>query len=205
MKASLASETARTVLRWSVALLFILAGVNHFLNPHFYERIVPPGFPSPRILVIVSALAEIAGGLGLLIRPLRRAAGWGLLALLVAVFPANIHMALHPGHFGMTPLDAVGATATSGDVGRLGVVGRASPPAKEANHSRRKPMSTDPPRIFLMKTGWQVHQRSGQAVLKPSDLPDLSYGEHPIALTTRAIHPASTMNRLVIDRGFKIL
>jgi len=93
----------RRLWRWVAALLFILAGVNHFLNPHFYERIVPPGFPSPRILVIVSGLAEIAGGLGLLIPPLRRAAGWGLLALLIAIFPANIHMALHPGHFGMTP------------------------------------------------------------------------------------------------------
>ena len=103
MKARLTSETTRTALRWLAAFLFVLAGANHFLHPHFYERIVPPGFPSPRILVIVSGLAEIAGGLGLLIRPLRRVAGWSLIVLLLAVFPANIHMALHPDRFGMPP------------------------------------------------------------------------------------------------------
>lgn len=86
-------------MRWLAALLFVVAGLNHFLKPGFYERLVPPGFPSPAILVIVSGLAEIAGGLGMLVRPVRRAAGWGLIALLVAVFPANIHMALHPEHF----------------------------------------------------------------------------------------------------------
>ena len=103
LKSLLAAEFMRRLWRWVAALLFILAGANHFLNPHFYERIVPPGFPSPRILVIVSGLAEIAGGLGLLIRPLQRAAGWGLIALLVAVFPANIHMALYPERFGIVP------------------------------------------------------------------------------------------------------
>ena len=93
----------RVAWRWLAALFFVFAGVNHFLHPHFYERIVPPGFPSPKLLVIVSGVAEIAGGLGLLIRPLRRAAGWSLLALLVAIFPANLYMALHPARFGMPP------------------------------------------------------------------------------------------------------
>jgi len=93
----------RIILCWLAGLLFIFAGINHFLKPEFYERIVPPGFPSPRILVIASAIAEIAGGLGLLIRPLRAVAGWGLIALLVAVFPANIYMALRSDRFEISP------------------------------------------------------------------------------------------------------
>ena len=93
----------RIIFRWLLALFFIGAGINHFVMPRFYETLVPPGFPSPKILVIVSGLAEIAGGMGVLVRPLRRAAGWGLIALLVAVYPANIYMALHPGHFSIAP------------------------------------------------------------------------------------------------------
>jgi uncharacterized membrane protein len=103
VKAVGVSATTRTVLRWLAAGFFLLAGINHFLMPGFYEQIVPPGFPSPKILVIVSGLAEMAGGLGLLVRQLRRAAGWGLIALLVAVFPANIYMAVYPERFGILP------------------------------------------------------------------------------------------------------
>lgn len=80
-------------------MLFVGAGVNHFVNPAFYRQIVPPGFPSPSVLVAVSGACEIAGGIGLMIRPLRRAAGWGLAALLVALFPANIYMAASPEKF----------------------------------------------------------------------------------------------------------
>jgi uncharacterized membrane protein len=78
------------------AAFFVLAGVNHFANPAFYRSIVPPSFPSPALLVIISGICEIAGGLGLLIHPLRRPAVWGLIALLFAVFPANLYMAAHP-------------------------------------------------------------------------------------------------------------
>lgn len=94
-------EGKRSVLRWLAALLFVTAGIAHFCKPDFYEQIVPPGFPSPKWLVIVSGVAEIAGGVGLLIRPCRRAAGWGLMALLVAVYPANIYMAFHSERFGI--------------------------------------------------------------------------------------------------------
>jgi uncharacterized membrane protein len=89
----------RLILLLLAAAFFIGAGVNHFRNPGFYERIVPPTFPSPHALVAISGLAEIAGGLGLLIGPLRRWASWWLIALLVAVFPANLYMALEPGKF----------------------------------------------------------------------------------------------------------
>src|ERR1700679_666550 len=96
VKAAGAGRGARVGLRWLAAGFFLLAGINHFLIPGFYQQIVPPGFPSPKTLVIVSGLAEIAGGLGLLIRPMRRMAGWGLILLLIAVFPANIYMAVYP-------------------------------------------------------------------------------------------------------------
>ena len=96
-------ERARAALRCLAALLFVFAGAGHFLKTEFYEQMVPPGFPSPTLLVIVSGICEIAGGVGLLIPPLRRRAGWGLIALLIAVFPANIYMALHPERFGFAP------------------------------------------------------------------------------------------------------
>jgi uncharacterized membrane protein len=103
MKSSELIERARLILRRLAAFLFVFAGTSHFLKLEFYEQIVPPGFPSPKILVIVSGICEIAGGVGLLIPALRGLAGWGLVALLVAVFPANIYMALHPERFDFAP------------------------------------------------------------------------------------------------------
>jgi len=82
----------RISLRYLAAAFFIVAGINHFYNPVFYRKIVPPALPAPGALVAISGVAEIAGGIGLLIRPLRRAAVWGLIALLIAVFPANVYM-----------------------------------------------------------------------------------------------------------------
>jgi uncharacterized membrane protein len=79
-----------------LAAFYTYAGVGHFTNEAFFLRIVPPWLPAPLLMVQISGVAEIAGGLGILIPQLRRAAGIGLLALLVAVYPANIHMALNP-------------------------------------------------------------------------------------------------------------
>lgn len=86
----------RRILRWLAAIGFILAGANHFRAPGFYESIIPPEFPSPHLLVIISGICEIAGGIGLLVPRLRRLAGWGLIALLIAVFPANVYMVMAP-------------------------------------------------------------------------------------------------------------
>ena len=80
---------------WSLyllALLFVGAGLLHFLRPDTYLRIMPPYLPAHRALVALSGAAELAGGLGLLWPATRRVAGWGLLALLAAVFPANVYM-----------------------------------------------------------------------------------------------------------------
>ncbi len=90
------SSTRLTILRHTGAWFFILAGLNHFRSPGFYEQIIPPGFPNPRFLVVISGIAEIVGGAGLLVSRFRRVAGWGLIALLIAVFPANVYMAIYP-------------------------------------------------------------------------------------------------------------
>lgn len=90
--------TFRSVGRGVLALGFIGAGFLHFLRPAVYAQIVPPALPWPLALVYVSGAAEIAGGLGVLVPRLRRAAGWGLVALLIAVFPANVAMALGTVH-----------------------------------------------------------------------------------------------------------
>jgi uncharacterized membrane protein len=82
-----------------LAAFFILAGISHFTREAFFVRIVPPWLPAPLLLVQISGIAEIAGGVGVLLPRLRRLAGVGLLALLVAVYPANVYMALHPDQF----------------------------------------------------------------------------------------------------------
>ncbi len=77
-----------------LGMLFVGAGALHFLVPRAYERIMPPYLPLHRELVYLSGALEIAGGLGLLARRTRRGAGFGLVLLLVAVWPANVQMLL---------------------------------------------------------------------------------------------------------------
>ena len=79
-----------------LSAFFTFAGVMHFVIPRSYEATVPPFIPLHREAVIVSGLAEIAGGLAVIPDRTRPLARWWLLALLVAVFPANIHMAVNP-------------------------------------------------------------------------------------------------------------
>jgi uncharacterized membrane protein len=82
-------------LRAALAVFFVAAGVNHFLSPAVYLGIMPPPLPWPLALVYVSGVAEMAGGIGVMVPAFRRAAGWGLMALLVAIFPANIYAVQH--------------------------------------------------------------------------------------------------------------
>lgn len=83
--------------RWLVALVFGVAGVLHFLRPRAYEHVMPRWVPATgsfgrRALVLASGAFEILGALGVLYAPTRVAAGWGLVLLLAAVFPANVEM-----------------------------------------------------------------------------------------------------------------
>jgi uncharacterized membrane protein len=75
--------------------VYVVAGVLHFVVPELYVRIVPPVFPAALALVYLSGLAEIAVGIGLLVPRTRRHAAWATVALLVAIFPANVYMATH--------------------------------------------------------------------------------------------------------------
>ncbi len=87
-------QTSRILL----GAIFVLAGSLHFLFPAPYLRIVPPYLPWHRLLVAFSGACEMGLGVGMFTR-FSRWAAWGLIALLIAVFPANLHMALHPGQF----------------------------------------------------------------------------------------------------------
>lgn len=75
---------------------FVLAGTMHFVRPAYYRAIMPPSLPYHREAVIVSGVAEIAGGAAVASPQTQRLARWWLIALLAAVFPANVHMAVNP-------------------------------------------------------------------------------------------------------------
>jgi len=85
---------------WLMGAFYLFAGLNHFLSPDFYIQIMPPYLPAHRELVELSGVAEFALGLVALVLALhvpriRRWTAWGVIALLIAVFPANVHVALH--------------------------------------------------------------------------------------------------------------
>jgi uncharacterized membrane protein len=87
-----------------LAAFFVGSGVNHFLSPRFYRAIVPPRLQhDAKRVVELSGVAEIAGGLAVLVPGTRRLAGVGLIALLAAVFPANLYMAREPERFKRVP------------------------------------------------------------------------------------------------------
>jgi len=100
---SRAKRILRTGARLLLAVAFVGIGVLHFTDVESFEAIMPPYLPAARLLVWVSGVFEILGGLGVLLESTRRLAGIGLIALLVAVFPANIHMALHTEDFADVP------------------------------------------------------------------------------------------------------
>jgi len=87
------------VLRRLAGPVFVIAGAMHFVRPGPYVKIMPRSLPAPRALVYASGVAEIAGGVGLMHPATRRWAQWWLIATLVAVFPANLNMAIHPERF----------------------------------------------------------------------------------------------------------
>ena len=94
MKSGMPGGRIKSILRYVLAFFFIVAGVNHFLMPEWYlQNQMPPWIPFPMAVLYVSGIAEILGGIGLLVPQVRLLAAWGLVALLIAVFPGNIHMA----------------------------------------------------------------------------------------------------------------
>ena len=93
------ARSMTNISRIAASALFLTSGTLHFFKADTYERIVPPGLPNAAALVVISGAAEIAGAIGLSIPKTRRAATFGLIALLVAVFPANIYMAIAHEHF----------------------------------------------------------------------------------------------------------
>lgn len=101
----------RRPLLYVMGPFYILAGVMHFVVPELYVQIIPPVLPAALALVYLSGLAEIAVGVGVLLPPTRRYAAWGTVAMLVAIFPANIYMA--------TSGVAIGGMPGSGDPSML--------------------------------------------------------------------------------------
>jgi uncharacterized membrane protein len=88
------ASSFKLVLRYLLALLMVSAGVLHFVAAHIFVQIVPPSLPAPMALVWISGVCEIALGSMLIPPRTRRLAGYGLVALYIAVFPANVYMAI---------------------------------------------------------------------------------------------------------------
>lgn len=89
-------QKIKTILKYLLAFFFILAGANHFREPAFYVKIMPAYLPWPLLLVYLSGGFEMLLGALVLIPGISHIAGCGLIALLIAVFPANLQMVLHP-------------------------------------------------------------------------------------------------------------
>ncbi len=84
---------AKRVLLYVMSAFFVFGGFNHLLNPDFYVAIIPPGLPDPEWLNVLAGLAEIVLGVFVLEPRVRVYAAWGIIALLIAVFPANVYVA----------------------------------------------------------------------------------------------------------------
>ncbi len=82
-----------------LAVFFMAAGINHFVNSDIYVAIMPTYLPAHLELVYLSGLFEILGGMGVVLSPTRQWAGYGLIVFLIAVFPANLNMAMNPDKF----------------------------------------------------------------------------------------------------------
>lgn len=95
-----------TIGLYVAALLFVFAGVSHFTKERFFMKAMPPYIPYHRAMVLISGIAEIILGIGLIFETTRIYAAWGLIALLIAVFPANIYMATS-GKFHQIPAFAL--------------------------------------------------------------------------------------------------
>ncbi len=87
--------TLKQIFKWILAIIFVLAGIYHFANPTIYLRIMPPYLPAHLILIYLSGFFQIVLGVLLVVPKFTPRAAWGIIALLIAVFPANIYMAMN--------------------------------------------------------------------------------------------------------------
>lgn len=87
--------TVKRVLLWVMGIFYVLAGIMHFVRPEVYLPMMPPYLPWHLALIYLSGLAEVVVGVGVLIPGTRRMAAWATILLLIAIFPANIHIALN--------------------------------------------------------------------------------------------------------------
>ena len=101
------SPSLRTISLVIMAVAYILAGLNHFRKPKFYLPMMPPFLPAPLPLIYLSGIAEIGLGAALLVPRLSALAAWGIVALLVAIFPANVYMLMTKGKGYKVPYSAL--------------------------------------------------------------------------------------------------
>ncbi len=92
-------SVVKQISKYLLAVLFILAGINHFVMTEFYLRIMPPYLPAPLFLIYLSGFLETGFGIALLLPKFSRRAAWGIILLLIAVYPANIYMAMNTDLF----------------------------------------------------------------------------------------------------------
>ena len=85
----------KTILLWVMGIFYLVAGSNHFRDPGFYLPMMPSYLPLHLQLIYLSGLAEVVLGVAVLVPRLRQVAAWGIILLLIAIFPANVHIALH--------------------------------------------------------------------------------------------------------------
>jgi uncharacterized membrane protein len=93
----------KSILLWVMGIFYVVAGMNHFRAPDFYLPMMPPYLPLHSELVFLSGLAEVVLGVAVLIARFRQLAAWGIILLLIAILPANIHIALHNVPLGGAP------------------------------------------------------------------------------------------------------
>jgi uncharacterized membrane protein len=110
----------KRILLWVMAAFYVFGGFNHLINPEFYLAIMPPGLPNPEWLNLLSGLAEIVLGVYVLEPRVRVLAAWGIIALLIAVFPS-------PARATQSPTGSGCRSRRSSSSGRGGTPGRRRP------------------------------------------------------------------------------
>ena len=94
----------KAISKYVLAIFMITAGIMHLVNPAFFLKIVPPYLPLHKELVLVSGIFEVLLGILLLVPKTSRLAAWGIVALLIAVFPANLYLYQHQDILPASPI-----------------------------------------------------------------------------------------------------